>query len=147
MTEEQIYELSLQAYIYGYPLVLMEITKQVYLEQGTPLNQFRHAKTFPSPKTKIVVRPNVDTLYSLAWLDLSIEPLILSVPDTEGRFYLLQLFRYLDGNPGCHRSANNWNPSRSFCYCWPPLARNITARDYPDSRIFPSCLDHWAYSD
>jgi hypothetical protein len=91
MTEEQIYELSLQAYIYGYPLVLMEITKQVYLEQGTPLNQFRHAKTFPSPKTKIVVRPNVDTLYSLAWVDLSIEPLILSVPNTEGRFYLLQL--------------------------------------------------------
>lgn len=91
MTEEQIYELGLQAYIYGYPLVLMEITKQVYLEQGTPLNQFRHAKIFPSPETKIVVRPNVDTLYSLAWLDLSIEPLILSVPDTEGRFYLLQL--------------------------------------------------------
>ncbi len=38
-----------------------------------------------------MVRYNFDTLYSLAWLDLSREPIILSVPDTEGRYYLLPM--------------------------------------------------------
>ena len=39
----------------------------------------------------MVVRPNADTLYSTAWLELSKEPILLKVPDTHGRYYVMQL--------------------------------------------------------
>jgi hypothetical protein len=91
LTEDQAYKLGAQAYVYAYPLVLMELTKRVMTNRGLPLNRFFHAQTFPTPEAKTIIRPNVDTLYSTAWLDLSEEPVILSVSDTGGRYYLVQL--------------------------------------------------------
>ncbi|WP_397473789.1 DUF1254 domain-containing protein [Pusillimonas sp.] len=93
------------AYTYGYPLVLMERTRQVSTAvPGTegsraPMNQYAHIKTFPDPDFKDVVSPNVDTLYSIAWLDLSSEPIVVAVPDArnyaptgaDARYYLLQM--------------------------------------------------------
>jgi len=76
-------KIAAAAYVFGYPLVLMEITKKVLTntaqpaEKAAPLNQFAHIPTFPRPEDQEVVRPNVDTLYSFAWLDLSREPVIL----------------------------------------------------------------------
>jgi hypothetical protein len=81
---EEVYRIGLQAYIYAYPLVLVEQTRQVFI-QRFPMNRFNHAVAFPPPTARAVVRPNIDTLYSSAWLDLSSEPIILSVPDTGGR--------------------------------------------------------------
>ena len=78
-------QIAEDAYIYAYPLVLMENTR------GTmPVNQFTHAPRFPLPENRRIVRPNADTLYSTAWLDLSKEPILIHVPDSGGRFYLLQ---------------------------------------------------------
>ena len=57
--------------------------------QRAPINQFAHVRQFTDPSMTDVLSPNVDTLYSFAWLDLSHEPMILSVPDTHGRYYLL----------------------------------------------------------
>jgi hypothetical protein len=91
LTEEQAYKLGVQAYVYAYPLVLMGLTKRVMTNRGLPLNRFFHAQAFPTPEAKTIIRPNVDTLYSTAWLDLSEGPVILSVPDTGGRYYLVQL--------------------------------------------------------
>jgi hypothetical protein len=86
------------AYIYGFPLVLMDVSKQVMThgkpgesDWKAPLNQFAHPRTFPDDTFTDVVTPNVDTLYSSAWLDLSQGPIVLSVPDTNGRYYLLQM--------------------------------------------------------
>jgi hypothetical protein len=59
---------------------------------AAPINQFGAMRAFPTAAFKDVVRANVDTLYSSAFLDLSAEPLMLSVPDTGGRYYLLPLF-------------------------------------------------------
>jgi hypothetical protein len=56
-----------------------------------PVNQFAHLRSFPTAAFKDVVRANVDTLYSSAFLDLAKEPMVLSVPDTRGRYYLLPL--------------------------------------------------------
>src|SRR5262249_40025174 len=87
--------ISEDAYIYGYPLVLMDVTRQVYTatpkvaERKAPANQFYHAKAFPDPSRTTVVSPNADTLYSIAWLDLSKEPMVLSVPEMGQRYFLM----------------------------------------------------------
>ncbi len=85
------------AWVYGYPLVLMDITRRqstnvaVADDFRAPVNQFARASTFPSASFKGVVRPNVDTLYASAWLDLSGEPLVLHVPNTGGRYHVLPI--------------------------------------------------------
>jgi hypothetical protein len=76
------------AYVFGYPLVLMDVTRA----EGAALNQFAHAALLPTPLDRQVVRVNVDTLYSQAWLDLRSEPMVLSVPAMSGdRYWLMQL--------------------------------------------------------
>ncbi len=55
------------------------------------MNTISHMRTFPAADFKVVVRPNFDTLYSTAWLDLTKEPVIVSAPDTGGRYYLLPM--------------------------------------------------------
>ena len=95
-------EVLAEAYEYGFPLVLMDMTRRVStnvekLDPATiraPKNQFVHANKFPDSNFRDFVRPNVDTLYSMAWLDLSKEPMVLEVPDTNGRYYLMP---FLDG--------------------------------------------------
>jgi len=81
-----------QAYLYGYPLVLMDATRQTHTQPETGrglVNHFAHVSGFPDHNFRQVVRPNNDTLYSNAWLDLTSEPLVLSVPDTAGRYYVM----------------------------------------------------------
>jgi hypothetical protein len=56
-----------------------------------PINQFAHARTYPRAEDRDVVRYNFDTLYSPAWIDLAPEPIVLSVPDTGGRYYLMPM--------------------------------------------------------
>ena len=90
-------KLGVEAVVYGLPLVIMDITREkvtnVAKPEGfaAPVNQFVHVRSFPDASFKDVVRANVDTLYSSAFLDLSAEPLVLSVPDTQGRYYLMPL--------------------------------------------------------
>lgn len=91
-----------EAYHFGFPLVLMDITRQVSTNVEAPdsekirapINQFAHATKFPDANFKDIVRANVDTLYSFAWLDLSKEPMVVELPDTENRYYLMPM---LDG--------------------------------------------------
>jgi hypothetical protein len=88
-----------EAYIYAYPLVLMDVTRKQLTNfvtpPGTPgqgpANQFINLREFSDPKFKIVIRPNADTLYSSAWLDLKTEPVVLSVPATDHYFMLPML--------------------------------------------------------
>jgi hypothetical protein len=82
--------LSAQVFIYAYPLVLMDVTREL-MTARTPVNTFSHKRSFPDATFTDVVSPNADTLYSTAWLDLSEEPMILSLPDTHGRYYLMPL--------------------------------------------------------
>ena len=81
-----------QAYLYGYSLVLMDTTRQATTGTGegqTPANHFAHVRVLPDHRFRLVVRPNCDTLYSSAWIDLSTEPMILSVPDMGDRYYVM----------------------------------------------------------
>jgi len=81
-----------QAYLYGYSLVLMDTTRQVIAgpdDGQTPINHFSHVRMFPDHLFRLVVRPNCDTLYSSAWIDLSKEPMVLSIPDMGDRYYVM----------------------------------------------------------
>jgi len=98
LTEAEARALGIQAVVYGFPLVLVDVTKQVQTNVTTPehnghapLNQFSNFLEYPTAAYRDVVRINVDTLYSFAWLDLSKEPLVLSVPDTHERYYLMPI--------------------------------------------------------
>jgi hypothetical protein len=82
--------LSAEVFTYAYPLVLMDVTREL-MSVRTPPNTFSHKRTFPDAGFTEVVTPNADTLYSSAWLDLSREPVVLSVPDTRGRYYLMPM--------------------------------------------------------
>ncbi len=90
-------EIAADAYVYAYPLVLMEVTRRVMTnvarptERGAPINQFYHMRSVPDANFTDVVRPNADTLYSSMWFDVEAEPLIVGVPDSGGRYYLLPM--------------------------------------------------------
>ena len=95
-TAAEIRAIASSAYTFAYPLVLMDVTRRTELERrahaGLPgAGQFLHAQGFPDDHSRIVIRPNADTLYSTAWLDLSREPILLHVPDTHDRYYVMQL--------------------------------------------------------
>ncbi len=97
MAADKTREIGIQAYIYAYPLVMMEITRRVSTNveaaKGVyaPMNQFAHLRAFPDHTFREVVRPNADTLYSIFWFDVSEEPQILSIADTGGRYYMLPM--------------------------------------------------------
>jgi len=97
LTKAQVKDIAVEAYIYFYPLVLMETTRRVGTNvekpvgMRTPMNTFGHVREFPPAEFRDVVRPNFDTLYSAAWLDLKKEPIILSVPDTGGKYYMMPM--------------------------------------------------------
>jgi len=91
---------AIEAYIYAYPLVTMEMTRRIMTNVATPvgtrapMGQFVRMREYPSAKFRDVTAPNADTLYTTAWLDVTKEPWIVSIPDMKGRFFL---FPMLDG--------------------------------------------------
>jgi hypothetical protein len=98
LTQDQARDIALDAYVYFYPLVTMDVTRKqtTNMQSGErpgfgPMNVFHNIPAFPPADLKAVVRINFDTLYSVAWLDLTKEPMIVSVPDTNGRYYLLPM--------------------------------------------------------
>ena len=95
---QDLHDLAVEAYVYLYPLVMMDTTRRVSTNAPAgvkpglgPMNAFHHFLAFPRADFRTVVRPNFDTLYSSAWLDLTRGPVIVSAPDTKGRYYLLPM--------------------------------------------------------
>ena len=74
------------AFVFAMPLALMDISRK-----GGPGNQMVHFTKFPDANFRDVVRPNADTYYNTASLDLSSDAMVLEVPNTNGRYYLLPM--------------------------------------------------------
>jgi hypothetical protein len=97
-TEEEARAIGVDAYVYLYSLVTMDVSRKQFtnIEPGKefgkgPMNMFVSVPEYPPASFKGVVRSNFDTLYSIAWLDLTKEPMIVLAPDTGGRYYLLPM--------------------------------------------------------
>lgn len=92
--------LASEAYVFGYPLVTMEMTRRVMTNvtaaSGTraPMGHVLKLREYPTAAFRDVTAPNADTLYTTAWMDLGREPMVLSLPDMKGRY---ALFPLLDG--------------------------------------------------
>jgi len=92
--------LATDAYIYGYPLVTMEMTRRVITNvpavEGTrgPMGQIIRLRQYPNASYRDVTAPNADTLYTTAFFDVGVEPWVLSIPDMKDRYYLMPM---LDG--------------------------------------------------
>ncbi|MEV0247650.1 DUF1254 domain-containing protein [Nocardia sp. NPDC050712] len=88
-------EVAARAYLYGFPLVFNLDQVDRYVRAGVganpaaPFNTFSHARTLAGPADTFVTINN-DTLYSMGQIDLSVGPVALHVPDTAGRYYVLQ---------------------------------------------------------
>jgi hypothetical protein len=97
LTEDEAFALGVDAYVYGYPLVTMEMTRRVMTntaepkDDHAPMGQFFLTRTYPTAAFRDVTAPNADTLYSLAWLDLAKEPYVLGLPDQGDRYYLMPM--------------------------------------------------------
>ena len=98
-TDENIWETVEDAYVYAFPLVLMDATEtsatntEEAVTGKAPVNQFIHSVALANAQFRNVVTPNVDTIYSQVWYDLSEEPMVYELPKTD-RFCKVQV---LDG--------------------------------------------------
>jgi len=98
ITLQEAKELAEEAYIFAYSM--LENYKTMYLQAvdqrlptyRAPFNQFFHMRQLLTPEFTEVVGPNNDTLYSLAWLDLGAEPIVLSLPNfPDERYFVIQI--------------------------------------------------------
>lgn len=98
ITPQEAHDIAVNAYLYFYSPVTMDLTRKQLTNIppgkdsiGGPMNTFANIGAYPTADMRAVVRPNFDTLYSSAWLDLTKEPVVVSAPDTHGRYYLLPM--------------------------------------------------------
>ncbi|MCE0523357.1 MAG: DUF1254 domain-containing protein [Methylacidiphilales bacterium] len=100
LTPTEAQAIATDAYIYGYPLVTMEYTRRVMTNVAAPegnrgpMGTLVKSREYPNADFRDVTAPNADTLYTTAWIDVSKEPWIISLPDAHDRYYL---FPMLDG--------------------------------------------------
>jgi hypothetical protein len=97
---EDTLQIATEAYIYGYPLVTMDMTRKFLTNvaapeaASAPMGQLIKLRTYPAVDNHAVTAPNADTLYTMVWLDVSKEPWVFSIPDMGDRYYLMPM---LDG--------------------------------------------------
>ncbi len=94
---EQAVSDAIDVYVYGYPLVTMDMTRRQFTNVAAldaahaPMGQLLKLRTYPPVDNHTVTAPNADTLYTMAWIDVSNEPWVFSVPDMGDRYYLLPM--------------------------------------------------------
>ncbi len=95
--EDAAWALLADAYTYVFPLMMTDATKmsatnteQPDLVGHAPVNQLIHAQKLATAESKLVVTPNVDTVYTQAWIDVNEEPIFYVLPETD-RFCKVQI--------------------------------------------------------
>jgi hypothetical protein len=116
VSEQQAHAIGVDAYLYFYSPITMDLTRKQLTNVepgkgfGGPTNTFANVPAYPTAADRAVVRPNFDTLYSSAWLDLTREPMVVSVPTPVGAIIFcrcwicgLTCLHLRDGGPQARR--------------------------------------------
>ena len=131
------FEKGVRAYLYAYPLVIADMTERLMTAPSAiaaqkpgaaPVNRLAHLRDYPDKNFTAVVIPNADTLYSVAWLDLSGEPVLLHTPDMQGRWVL---FGVLDAWSNAFASLGTRNygsAERTYALVGPGWSRHAARR-------------------
>jgi len=113
LTRDVARDLAREAWLFGLPLVMFEkqIDYSTHVTQAeetrAPINQFVHYRKFVDASNRSVVGFNVDNLYSLAWIDLQAEPLVLAVPAMGDRYWMMQIVDAWNGVPAAPGSRTH----------------------------------------
>ena len=92
--QEAALSAAVGAYIYGYPLAIIDMTRKQLTNVATvgptraPMGQLLRLRSYPAVDDRSVPAPNADTLYTYAWLDVSKEPMVLAIPDMDDRYFM-----------------------------------------------------------
>ena len=93
-----------------------------------PFNQFDHHREFPDAKNNKIVGMNVDTLYSMAQVDLAAEPIVLVVPPMEGnRWWLMQIIDAWNDVPAAPGSRTHGGKGGNFAFVGPNFKGTLPA--------------------
>ena len=98
-TEEAV-RIATDAYIYGYPLVTFDMVRRQQTNvaapdgEHAPMGQMIKMRSYPAVDNHCCAAPNADTLYTMAWLDVGVEPWVFSIPEMGNRYYIMPM---LDG--------------------------------------------------
>src|SRR4029450_10610866 len=95
ITEQEAHAIAVDAYVYFYSIMAMDISRKQFTNGTTdfrgPAHTLVNGAQYPPADFKALVRPNLDTLYSVPSLGMTKEPVVVSAPDTDGRYYLLPM--------------------------------------------------------
>lgn len=133
MSEQELRDTAIDAYIYAYPMVLMELARrqatavQSPLEGKAPMNQFGHKASFPDPRAADTPWPSADALYSSLWFDVSRAPLVVNLPDTGGRYTVLSALDMWSDVFASRGTRTNGQGAQSFAIVGPNWQGSVPA--------------------
>ena len=133
--EQLAHDIGVEGYTYLYPLVLMDVTRRqmTNVEKAGqvmgrgPADVFVNIPAFPPAEFRDVVRPNFDTLYSVAWLDLHDEPRIVSVPAAGDNYYLLPMYDMWGEVFTCPGTRTTGGGAGALAICGPGWSGDLPA--------------------
>ena len=141
MTPAEARKISQDGFLFGVPVVYIDLSAEVGSNvpepQGrrSPINQFAHYRDFPDATSREVVGPNRDTLYSFAWVDLSAEPLVLSVPEMGERYWSMMVLDGWNDVPATPGSRTVGGKGGNFVIAGPNWSGEIPAESHRALRI------------
>ena len=125
VTAEELQAIASDAYIYAYPMVLMEVTRRAStnvnspIEGKAPVNQFGHRTSLPDANTRDAQWPSTDVLYSNLWFDVANEPLIVRIPDAGDRYHSFTLLDMWTDTFASRGTRVNGNGAQTFAIVGP----------------------------
>ena len=149
-TRDEAVQAGREAYLYGFPLIdFLRIRRENTSVKApdkrgnAPVNFFSHAPAFAEPRDRTVVAPNVDTLYSIAQVDLGKGPIVLSHPGMGKRYFVFELvdpYTNVVGYVGSRTTGSEARPLRADLD--PPQEREAAARRAHGALALPAPVGH-----